>query len=114
MGILKYPGAPDFAYPDDVLATIQHLITTQHKMGQGFWLERRGMDDKTVGHDAIWIDPSKHIYIEFDSLDDVFVNQDLFNYWQMLLTVEGADRLILHPDEETMAKIKKWIADGED
>lgn len=114
MGTLRYPGVPDFVYKDEVMATIQAIIATQQGMGQGFWLERRGMDDGSiVGHDAIWIDPAMHIYIEFDTVEKVFPNQALFDEWKMLLTIHGADRLVISPDEERMRLIKRWLKDGD-
>lgn len=111
MGTLKYPGAPDFTYSDQILANIQAIIAVQQKMGQGFWLERRGMDDKLVGHDAVWIDPSMPIYIEFDSLDDVVAEKIVLDEWKMLLTIGGADRLVFKPDAETLARITKFVAE---
>lgn len=111
MGILKYPGAPDLSYSDQVLANIQAIIAIQQRMGQGFWIERQGMDDKTVGHDAIWIDPSMHIYIEFDSIDQTAPEKHIIDEWNMLLTVHGGDRLAFHPDTDTLDKIKTYLAD---
>lgn len=109
MGTLRYSGAPDLVYDDQVLANIQQIIAIQQKMGQGFWIERQGMDDKTIGHDAIWIDPSMHIYIEFDSIDQIAPQNSVIEEWRMTLTVLGGDRLVLHPDAETLERIKKVI-----
>ncbi|AGW42236.1 hypothetical protein O159_22720 [Leifsonia xyli subsp. cynodontis DSM 46306] len=113
MGVIRYPGVPDITYSDEIIATIQQIIVTQQKMGQGFWLERRGSDDNVVGHDAIWIDPSMSISVEFDTLDHVDANNALFEEWKMLLLVEGADRLVIHPDEDTVSLLKRWIDEGD-
>lgn len=110
MGTLRYPGAPDFTYGDQTLANLQQIITIQQKMGQGFWLERQGMDEGgLMGHDAVWISPEQPIYIEFDGLDQVAPEASVVEHWRMLLVVEGSDRLVIHPPPEVMEIVRhEW------
>jgi hypothetical protein len=114
MGKLHYPGAPTFEYNDEVLATLQSIIAVQQKMGQGFWLERRGQDDNLdrVLHDAVWIDPKMHIRVEFDGLEAPTGSKKLLDEWKMLLTVHGADRLILKPADGRLKVLQKFMDDN--
>lgn len=110
MGVMKYPGAPDFTYADQVLVNLQAIIAIQQRMGQGFWFERQGGDERIIGHDAVWIDPSMPIYIEFDSIDQLVAQKEVVDEWTMFLTVEGSDRLVFRPPNDALELIKDEIA----
>ncbi len=111
MGLLRYPGAPDFKYDDQTIANLQQIIVIQQQMGQGFWLQRQGVDHaaEVMGQDAIWISPEQPIYIEFDTLDTVRPQKHVVEQWRMALTVEGAQAIIIRPPDAIMRVVRdEW------